>query len=95
MGHSVLLSVRNTWAGVKSVHRQKPAHQETYDASLESTHTLWDQSPLLGWDTKANFTDSDNRENQAVIIFQSRDMAQQLREQIIKRREKLPNSWGN
>ena len=70
MGHSILLSVRNTWAGVKSVHRQKPAHQETYDASLESTHTMWDQSPLLGWDTKADFTDSDNRENQAMIIFQ-------------------------
>ena len=30
--------------------------------------------------------------NQSEIV---RDMAQQLREQIIKRREKLPNSWGN
>ena len=60
MGHSILLSVRNTWAGLKSVHWQKRAHQETYDASLESTHTLWDQSPLLGWDTTANFTDPDN-----------------------------------
>ena len=33
-------------------------------------HTMWDQSPLLGWDTMADFTDSDNRENQAMIIFQ-------------------------
>lgn len=40
MAHSILLSVRNTWAGLKSVHWQKHAHQETYDASLESTHTL-------------------------------------------------------
>ena len=30
--------------------------------------------------------------NQSEIV---RDMAQQLREQIIKRREKLANSWGN
>ena len=30
--------------------------------------------------------------NQSGIV---RDMAQQLREQIIKRREKLANSWGN
>ena len=30
--------------------------------------------------------------NQPEIV---RDMAQQLREQIIKRREKLANSWGN
>lgn len=40
MRHSILLRVRNTWAGLNSDHWQKPAHQETYDASLESTHTL-------------------------------------------------------
>ena len=30
--------------------------------------------------------------NQSEIV---RDMAQQLREQIIKRKEKVANSWGN